>query len=106
MISEVTPLPKLNTGLLSDDSSRNLRTALSSRIRRSIPAQLMTKYLAAESIPSYEYIYGELDKYLYHPNSQSCDDDEDDEDIDVVDKTYFKRAMVPTPIPPSVASPG
>ena len=43
-------------------------------------------------IPSYEYIHGELDKYLYHPNSQSCEDDEDDEDIDVVDKTAFERA--------------
>ena len=40
---------------------------------------------------SYERIYEELDSHLYHPDSQSYEDDED-EDIGVVAKTDFERA--------------
>ena len=41
--------------------------------------------------PSYERICQELDSYLYHPDSQSYEDDAD-EDISVVAKTEFERA--------------
>ncbi len=44
-------------------------------------------------VPNYNFMCQELDRHLYHPNSQSYEDDQD-EDIGVVAKGEFKRASI------------